>query len=110
AVNARQRDGIRLVVELGIDINSMEHDTGYDRTPLHNAAGFGDLDLVRLLIGLGADPQLRDRTFGGTAMGWAQYGQRRDIIEYLMPEATLWDAVQCDGVERVDALLRENPA
>jgi ankyrin repeat protein len=110
AVGARQHDGIRLVIELGIDINSMERGTGFDRSPLHNAAAFGDLETVTLLIGLGADPQLRDVTFGGTAMGWAQYGQKRDVIEYLMPQATLWDAVQCDGVERVEAILRATPS
>lgn len=110
AVDARHREGIRLILELGVDINSMEHGTGYDRTPLHNAAGFGDVEIVKFLIGLGADPQLRDFTFGGTAMGWARYGQQRDVIQHLMPQATLWDAVQCDGVERAEAILRETPS
>jgi ankyrin repeat protein len=110
AAQTRRHDSIRLVLDLGIDINSMERGTGYDRTPLHNAAAFGDLDTVKFLIGLGADQQLRDFTFGGTAMGWARYGQQHEVIRYLMPQATLWDAVQCDGVERAEAILRETPS
>lgn len=41
--------------------------------------------MVQLLISLGADPQLRDLTHDGAAIGWAAHGQRRDIVDYLLP-------------------------
>ena len=97
-------------MELGIDINSMEPGTGYDRAPLHNAAGWGGLGMVKLLLELGADPYLRDLTYGGTAIAWARHSQQREVIDYLLPRAILLDAVQCDGVERVETLLREQPS
>src|SRR5207249_67620 len=56
AVAAKEHDGVRLVVELGADVNAIIPGTGLDRGPLHNAAGAHGLDMVKLLIELGADP------------------------------------------------------
>jgi ankyrin repeat protein len=110
AVDARQQDGVRLMIELGVDINGMVPGTGFNRTVLHNAAGWGRLDMVRLLVELGADPDLRDCTYHGTAIAWALYnGQQQDVVDYLLPFATVFDAIRAGGVERVDALLREDP-
>ena len=46
--------------------------TGLDRAPLHSAAGGGDLEMVKLLIDLGGDPQLRDYPFHAAPIGWAK--------------------------------------
>ena len=110
AVDARQFDGIRLIVELGVDINGMVPDTGLDRTVLHNAAGWGGVEMVRFLISLGADPQLRDQPFRSTPIGWAFHNHQRDVVAYLLAFAGIFDAVRCDGVERAAALLQENPS
>jgi ankyrin repeat protein len=109
ALDARQRDGIRLIVELGVDINGLVPGTGLDRSVLHNAAGWGGLEMVKFLLDLGADPHLRDPTYHGAPIGWALHNQQRDVIEYLLRFATIFDAVQSDGVERVAALLRDDP-
>jgi ankyrin repeat protein len=110
AVDARQHDGVHLMIELGVDINGIVPGTGLDRTVLHNAAGWGGLDTVRLLVELGADPNLRDSTYHGTAIAWALYnGQQQDVVDYLLPFATVFDAIRAGGVEHVDALLRDNP-
>lgn len=109
AVEARQHDGVRLMVALGVDINGIVPGTGLDRTVLHNAAAWGGLDMVRLLVELGADPNLRDSTYRGTAIAWALYNrQQQDVVDYLLPFATVFDAVRAGGVERVEALLRDN--
>jgi ankyrin repeat protein len=97
------------VIELGID-NGIVPGTGLDRTVLHNAAGWGSLDMVKLLVELGADPNLRDSTYHATAIAWALYnGQQQDVIDYLLSFATVFDAVRAGSVERVDALLRDDP-
>lgn len=66
-------DVIRLLVGLGFDINAKGRTDGVGtsewETALHHAAGKGDLDLVRELIALGADPDIRDTRFGGHAAG-----------------------------------------
>jgi ankyrin repeat protein len=111
AVEAKQFDGIRLTVGLGVDINGMVPGTGFDRAVLHNAAGWGGLDIVKLLIELGANPSRRDRTYHATPIGWALYnGNRHDVVDYLLQFATIFDAVQRGAVERVAALLRGDPS
>ena len=110
AVELKHHDGIRLIVGLGIDINGMVPGTGMDRTVLHNAAAWGGLEMVKLLLALGADATLRDLTYHGTAIGWALYGKQRDVVDYLLASASIFDAVRAGGVERVSALLRDDPS
>jgi ankyrin repeat protein len=110
AVDSRNRDGIRLTVALGADINGMIPGTGHDRAVLHNAAGFGGLDMVKFLLSLGADSQLRDLAFQSTPIGWAYHSQQHEVVVYLLQYANIFDAVRCDGVERVGALLRGDPS
>ena len=66
--------------------------------------------MVKLLLELGADPHLRDPSYHATPIAWANHGQQRHIVEYLMPLASIFDAVQCGGVERVAELLRQDPS
>jgi ankyrin repeat protein len=109
AVDAKNRDGIRFIAELGVDINGMVPGTGLDRAVLHNAAGWGGVEMVRFLIELGADRELRDLAYHATPHGWARHCQQRDVVDYLLPTANIVDAVQSGGVERVTELLRLNP-
>jgi ankyrin repeat protein len=110
AVEAQQGEGVRLIVELGVDINGMVPGTGLDRSALHNAAGWGGLEMVKLLLELGADPALRDPTYHSTPIGWAFHNRQPDIVEHLLAFASIFDALRCDGVERVAALLQGDPA
>jgi ankyrin repeat protein len=111
AVEGKQVGGIRLIVGLGVDINGMVPGTGMDRAVLHNAAGWGELDVVKLLIELGADPNLRDLTYHAMPIGWALYNRNQpEVIDYLLQYATIFDAVRSGAVERVDALLRQDPS
>lgn len=41
---------------------------------LHCAAFYGRMDAVQGLISNGAQLELRDATFGSTALGWAAFG------------------------------------
>jgi ankyrin repeat protein len=110
AVESKRHNSVRLVVELGVDINGMVTGTGWDRTVLHNAAAWGGLDMVKLLLELGADPHLRDQTHHAAPIGWAAYGQQQEVVDYLLSFANIFDAMQCDGLDRVAELLRADPA
>jgi ankyrin repeat protein len=109
AVERKQYAGIRLIVQLGADINGMIPGTGFDRGVLHNAAGWGGLEMVEFLLSLGADPHLRDLTYRSTAIGWAFHNRQRAVVLHLQRFATIFDALRCDAVERVAALLGEHP-
>jgi ankyrin repeat protein len=78
AAGRDKRDAVRLMAELGLDVNEVKRTAA-----LHDAAISGHLDMVKLLIELGADPLLRDTEFNGTPLGWATYGQQAAVVEYL---------------------------
>ena len=110
AVNARKPDAVRLIVELGVDINGMVAGSGLDRSALHNAAGWASLEMVKLLLELGADPHLRDHAYHSTPIGWAAYGGQQDVVNHLLQFAGIFDAVRVGGVERVAELIEQKPA
>ena len=101
---------LRLTVELGIDINGFVPNSGLDRTVLHDAAMFGSLEGVQLLLELGADPHLRDPTYHSTAIGCAYHGGQHHVVEYLARFATIFDALRCNAVDRVASLLAADPS
>lgn len=43
----------------------------------------GAIDIVRLLLDAGADPNLRDDKFNATALGWADCFGRRDLADLI---------------------------
>ncbi len=74
---------------LGFDVNALGRtDVPSDQpwqTALHKAAEDGHLELARTLLRLGADPDLRDRRFGSTPLGWARYFGQEPLIALLEP-------------------------
>jgi ankyrin repeat protein len=80
-------DAVRLAVARGWDVSARARvDAPLDQpweTALHDAAGNGDLDMVRLLIELGADPDVRDARFDGTPLDWAGHFDKSDAAALL---------------------------
>ncbi|HLM28507.1 MAG TPA: DinB family protein [Acidimicrobiales bacterium] len=56
---------------------------GTGRTPLHVAAGAGELDVVKTLLDHGADPTVTDPEFHATPQRWAEFLQHQAVAEYL---------------------------
>jgi len=83
AIEARRYDGVRLIASLGVDLNAMIPGTGLDRAALHQAAMMGDLQMVKLLVELGADTTLRDCTYDAPPLGWANYSDKTEVAAYL---------------------------
>ena len=65
------------LVERGAPIST----TG--RTPLHLAAGRGELDVVATLLDHGADATATDPEFHATPLQWAAFLRRPRVVEYL---------------------------
>ncbi|MFI7059736.1 ankyrin repeat domain-containing protein [Kribbella sp. NPDC050124] len=70
---------------LGFDLNIMG-----GCAAIHQAALYGHLDTVKKLIELGADPEVRDPSYGGNALGWADHNHQQAVIDYLkgLPQGT----------------------
>ena len=52
-------------------------------TPLHQAIDSGSLASVDALVAGGAATDIRDKLFGGDALGWARHLGREEIAAYL---------------------------
>jgi ankyrin repeat protein len=79
AVKSGRVEAVRLVAELGFDLNAMI----LQRTPMHDAAWGNHVEMISLLLQLGADPTIRDGAYAGTPLDWAEYNQQRQAADYL---------------------------
>ena len=89
AAGRRDREAVALLADLGFDVNARGRvDVPIEQaweTALHSAAGEGDVALARLLLSLGADPDVRDGRFDSTPLGWAEHFGQQATIELLTP-------------------------
>ncbi|GGV43089.1 hypothetical protein GCM10010293_49500 [Streptomyces griseoflavus] len=78
AAEHRSAAAVRLLTELDFDVNHLLH-----CTPLHEAVWNDDVETVRTLIELGADPRIKDTEHDSSALGWAQFGGTRQVEAIL---------------------------
>ncbi len=75
---------VRLLLEAGEDPNRYNPVGGHSHTtPLHQAAGAGYNELVRLLVERGARLDLKDILWQATPADWARHAGRTEIEVYL---------------------------
>jgi ankyrin repeat protein len=88
AVNGRS-GALVLLSDLGFDLSARGRgDVPVEQaweTALHRAAEKGDTELIRLLLDLGADPNVRDTRFDGTPLGWARHFGQQGAVDLLLP-------------------------
>jgi ankyrin repeat protein len=78
AAEIGRSEALEPLQRLGFDLNVVAMSA-----PIHKAAINGHLDTVKRLIELGADPDLRDPSYGGNALSWAEHGQQQAVADYL---------------------------
>ena len=77
-------DIVRLLLEAGEDPDRYNPDgTHSHSTPLHQAAVAGHAEVVRVLVERGARLDIKDTIWKSTPLGWAMYGGRGEVEQYL---------------------------
>lgn len=74
---------VERAIGYGADINKPSGHLYSHGTPLHHAVWSGSLNTVKVLINAGADLYARDTAWNGTPLGWAEYGNKEEVVEYL---------------------------
>jgi ankyrin repeat protein len=98
---------VSLLLDLGATMDAADAD---GITPLHRAVQSGSLEAVQRLIAAGANPDRRERRWGGSAMTWCQVLGRPHIGDFLEPLTRDPRALAWQGrVERLAELLDAEP-
>lgn len=98
AIRNRNKDMIRLLVDLGVDINSIGG-AGIDETPLEYAIRTTDLDIVKFLVELGAGVNIVNVPRNSkTPLHIAVEEGKRDIVEYLIDKGANINARDINGM------------
>jgi peptide-methionine (S)-S-oxide reductase len=66
-------EAIRVLIDVGVDLNAPSTDLYSHATPLHHAVCSGSLEAVQVLVDAGADLRTRDKAEDATPLGWAEY-------------------------------------
>jgi peptide-methionine (S)-S-oxide reductase len=80
-------DALAKAIELGVDLNAPSPDLYSHATALHHAVSSKSLDAVKVLVEAGASLDSKDSVYGGTPLGWAEYGKLTEIAEYLRAQS-----------------------
>jgi hypothetical protein len=77
-------DIVRMLLDAGEDPDRFNpKGTHSHTTPLHQAALSGHEAVVRLLVERGARLDIKDSIYQSTPLGWAEYGGKKEIANYL---------------------------
>ncbi len=84
-VAQRNAEGVRWLIERGVDVNAKRVLWDCNHTALHVTTELpnGAIELTRMLLDAGADPNIRDGKYEGTALGWAEFCGQPQIAELL---------------------------
>ena len=105
---AAAREVVRMLVEHGVDINSID---SWGRTPLMWAAEYAEAETVRLMIGLGADVnRVSEPNDNGwqsyhTALGLARKGKNHGAVAVLEAAGAKVDPRGESIMDRVKSIL-----
>src|SRR5262249_36587803 len=81
--NKRNLVAIRWLLAHGVDVNAKRLMWDCNHTVLHMTVESGAIDIARLLLDAGADPNIRDDKFNSTVLGWPTFFGRSDLAQLI---------------------------
>lgn len=106
AVAENSFEPVRRMLTLGFDVNAMT-----SRTPLHEAALHGHIEMAKLLIEHGADTKIRDPYHYAPPIGWAEYNGQPDMVNFLKYQPLdIFAAAAYGMLDQLTALLDADPS
>lgn len=101
-------DIVKALVELGFDFQQ-QSENGI--TLLHVKARKGDLESVKYLLDIGADPEYRDKYYQGKAVGHAHFHNQIEVRDYLLERYNyIIESSACGNIEALENNLKKDPS
>ena len=76
-------ESVRWLIEHGVDVNAKRRMWDCNHTALHMTTENGAIDIARMLLDAGADPDIRDDKYDATVLRWAEFFGREPFIELI---------------------------
>jgi ankyrin repeat protein len=83
AVSKRNADAVRWLIDHKIDVNAKRVMWDCNHTALHMTAADGNVEIARMLLDAGADPQIHDDKYDNTPLGWAEFCEQPQVAKLL---------------------------
>jgi ankyrin repeat protein len=83
AVDKRNLATLRWLLAHGVAVNAKRPMWDCNHTALHMTVESGAIEIARLLLDAGADPNIRDDKYHATALGWAEFFGRADFADLI---------------------------
>ena len=83
SVSKKNAAAVRWLLAHGVDVNAKRSLWDCNATALHMTAESGAIDMARMLLDAGADPNIHDDKYDATVLGWAEYCGHPEIAQLL---------------------------
>lgn len=83
AVSKKSLPAIGWLLSHGVAVNAKRSIWDCNHTALHMTIESGAIDIARLLLQAGADPNVRDDKYHATALGWAEFFGRPEFAKLI---------------------------
>jgi ankyrin repeat protein len=83
AVSRKNLTAVRWLLARGIDVNAKRPMWDCNHTALHMTVESGAIEIARLLLDAGADPDIRDDKYHATTLGWAEFFGHDEIAALI---------------------------
>ena len=85
AVSRKNSDAVRWLIEHGVDVDAKRPMWDCNHTALHMTVENDAIEIARMLLDAGADPNIRDDKYDATVLKWADFFSR-DAFAQLVRE------------------------
>jgi ankyrin repeat protein len=87
AVGKKNAEAVRWLIEHGVDLNAKRVLWDCNHTALHMTAESGAVDIARMLLDAGADPNIHDDKYDATVLGWAEFCGQPQVAQLVRERA-----------------------
>jgi ankyrin repeat protein len=82
-VSKNNAEAVRWLIAHGVDVNAKRLIWDCNHTALHMAAENGAIEIARMLLDAGGDPDIRDDKYDSTVLGWAEFCGHEEVAQLV---------------------------